>query len=133
MFGFLKGSFNISFRFSFDGRPDVILRFPKPGHTATAYRDEKTVNEVQIMEYLRQNTDIPIPRVHSWGLLAESPQHLGPFIIIDYVNGTILSTILKQPDQEDMVLNPKYRQHNIGQDLLSSRLLYVPAFSPFVC
>jgi hypothetical protein len=34
--GFLKGSFNFSFRFSFDGRPDVIIRFPKPGHTATA-------------------------------------------------------------------------------------------------
>jgi hypothetical protein len=105
--GFLKGSFNISFRFSFgDGRPDVIIRFPKPGHTATAYRDEKIVNEVQIMEYLHQNTDIPIPRVHSWGLIAESPQHLGPFIIMDYVHGTLLSTILKQPDQENMVLNP---------------------------
>lgn len=63
---FLKGSFNMSFRFSFgDGRPDVLIRFPKPGHTATAYRDGKVVNEVQIMEYLRQNTDIPIPRVHS--------------------------------------------------------------------
>ncbi|CAG8082928.1 unnamed protein product [Penicillium nalgiovense] len=58
------------------------------------------------MEYLRQNTDIPIPRVHSWGLLAENPQHLGPFIIMDYANGTLSSTILKQPDQEDMVLNP---------------------------
>jgi aminoglycoside phosphotransferase (APT) family kinase protein len=58
------------------------------------------------MEYLRQNTDIPIPRVHSWGLIAESPQHLGPFIIMDYVDGTLLSTILKQPDQENVVLNP---------------------------
>lgn len=58
------------------------------------------------MEYLAQNTDIPIPRVHSWGLIAESSQHLGPFIIMDYINGTILSTVLKQPDQENMVLNP---------------------------
>lgn len=105
--GFLKGSFNFSFHFSFsDGQPDAIIRFPKPGHTATAYRNEKVVNEVQIMGYLRQNTDIPIPRVHSWGLIAESPQQLGPFIIMDYANGTLLSTILKQPDQEDMVLNP---------------------------
>ncbi|KAJ5573494.1 uncharacterized protein N7459_007921 [Penicillium hispanicum] len=104
--GFLKGSFNFGFRFSFDdGQPDAIIRFPKPGHTATAYRDEKVANEVQIMEYLRQNTDIPIPRVHSWGLIADSPQHLGPFIIIDYVHGTLLSTVLKEPDQENMVLN----------------------------
>jgi hypothetical protein len=105
--GFLKGSFNFSFRFSFsDGEPDAIIRFPKPGHTATAYRDEKVANEVQIMEYLRKNTDIPLPRVHSWGLIAESPQQLGPFIIMDYVDGTLLSTVLKQPDQEDVVLNP---------------------------
>ncbi|EED11746.1 conserved hypothetical protein [Talaromyces stipitatus ATCC 10500] len=104
--GFLKGSFNFSFRFSFDdGGPDAIIRFPKPGHTATAYRDEKVTNEVQIMEYLRQNTNIPIPRVHSWGLSAESPQ-LGPFIIMDYIEGVLLSTILKQPDQEDVILNP---------------------------
>ncbi|OQE07847.1 hypothetical protein PENVUL_c012G08199 [Penicillium vulpinum] len=74
--------------------------------TATAYRDEKVLNEIQIMEYLRQNTDIPIPRVHSWGFTAESPQDLGPFIIMDYVKGTLLSTVLKKPDQEDMVLNP---------------------------
>ncbi|KAJ9296886.1 hypothetical protein DTO271G3_5085 [Paecilomyces variotii] len=105
--GFLKGSFNFSFRFSFsDGGPDALIRFPKPGHTATAYRDEKVTNEVQIMEYLRQNTDIPVPRVHSWGLIADSPQQLGPFIIMDYVEGILLSSILKQPDQEDMVLNP---------------------------
>ncbi|PLB34269.1 phosphotransferase family protein [Aspergillus candidus] len=95
------------FRFSFDdGRPDIIIRFPKPGHTATAYRDEKVMNEVEIMDNLRQHTNIPIPRVHSWGRTAESPQHLGPFIIMDYVDGTLLSTILKQPDQEDMILNP---------------------------
>ncbi|KAJ9244681.1 hypothetical protein DTO207G8_2254 [Paecilomyces variotii] len=105
--GFLKGSFNFSFRFSFsDGGPDAIIRFPKPGHTATAYRDEKVTNEVQIMEYLRQNTDIPVPRIHSWGLIAESPQQLGPFVIMDYVDGELLSTILKQPDQEDVVSNP---------------------------
>ncbi|GLA67848.1 hypothetical protein AtubIFM55763_000097 [Aspergillus tubingensis] len=63
---FLKGSFNFSFRYTFsDGRPDTIIRFPKPGHTAIAYRDEKVTNEVQVMEYLRQHTDIPIPRIHS--------------------------------------------------------------------
>ncbi|KAJ0420098.1 hypothetical protein BJY00DRAFT_323997 [Aspergillus carlsbadensis] len=105
--GFLKGSFNFSFRFSFnDGQPDVIIRFPKPGHTATAWRDEKVENEVQVMEYLRQHTNIPIPRVHSWGLLAEGPRELGPFIIMDYIDGTLVSTILKDPNQEDMVLNP---------------------------
>jgi len=105
--GFLKGSFNFSFRISFSDGPDAIIRFPKPGQTA--FRDEKVVNEVQIMEYLSQNTTIPIPHVHSWGLTTESPQQFGPFIIMDYIDGTLLSTVLKQPhesDQEDVVLNP---------------------------
>lgn len=70
-----------------ENQPDVIIRFPMPGHTATALRDEKVVKGVQTMEYLRQNTDFPIPRVHSWGLLAESPRQLGPFINMDYVHG----------------------------------------------
>ncbi|KAK0111529.1 hypothetical protein ONS95_001883 [Cadophora gregata] len=106
--GFLKGSFNFSFRFTFsDEGPDAIIRFPKPGHTATALRDEKVTNEVQIMEFLSQNTTIPVPRVHSWGLTVESPQQFGPFIIMDYVDGTLLSTVLRQPTKsEDMILNP---------------------------
>ncbi|CAG9994498.1 unnamed protein product [Clonostachys byssicola] len=107
---FLTGSLNISFRFKFsDGGPDTIIRFPSPGPTATFIRDEKVANEVQAMEYLRQNTTIPLPRVYSWGLTAESPQQFGPFIIMDYVEGTLLSTVLQQPterDQQDLVLNP---------------------------
>ncbi|RAH62854.1 hypothetical protein BO85DRAFT_473530 [Aspergillus piperis CBS 112811] len=42
-----------------------------------------------------------------------SPHNLGPFIIVDYVTGTLLSTILKQPDEEDLYLNP-----NIDNTLL---------------
>ncbi|KAL3475452.1 phosphotransferase enzyme family protein-like protein [Aspergillus californicus] len=107
--GFAKGAFNVTFRFSFnDGAPDVIIRFPKPGHTATVYRDEKVANEVQVMECLRENTDIPIPRIHSWGLTAEGPHGLGPFIIMDVVDGVLLSSILNHPDKKGIgfLLNP---------------------------
>ncbi|KAI9759831.1 MAG: hypothetical protein M4579_002038 [Chaenotheca gracillima] len=107
---YLKGSFNLSICVGFsDGGPNVIIRFPKPGHTATALRDEKVTNEVKFMRYLSQNTTIPLPRVVSWGLTEESPHHLGPFIIMEYIDGTSLATILKQPtatDQEEVVLNP---------------------------
>jgi hypothetical protein len=107
--GFLKGSFNFCFRYRFDDDgPDAIIRFPKPGHTATALRDEKVTNEVQAMEYLRRNTTIPIPRVHGWGLTAESPQKLGPFIIMDFVEGMLLSEVLQTAsdyDRGNMVLD----------------------------
>src|SRR5687767_14174073 len=54
--GFLKGSFNFSFRFKFDEGPDTIIRFPKPGHVATALMDEKVANEVRVVEYLSAYT-----------------------------------------------------------------------------
>ncbi|PYH69939.1 uncharacterized protein BO88DRAFT_481367 [Aspergillus vadensis CBS 113365] len=93
---FLEGSFNFGFRYTFsDGRPDTIIRFPKPGHTATAYRDEKVTNEVQL------------------GLTSDSPHNLGPFIIMDYVTGTLPSNVLKKPDEEDLYLSP-----NIDNTLL---------------
>ncbi|CAG7558097.1 unnamed protein product [Fusarium equiseti] len=107
--GFLKGSFNLSFRFKFDQGPDTIIRFPKRGHVATALMDEQVANEVRVLEYLSKNTTIPVPRLHSWGLTSESPHQLGPFIIMDYIEGTLLSTVLKKSatdDHDSMVLDP---------------------------
>ncbi|KAL5390357.1 hypothetical protein DPSP01_001926 [Paraphaeosphaeria sporulosa] len=62
--GYLKGSFNLSLviRFS-NGGPKAVIRFPKPGHTATAFRDEKVSNEVQFLKFLSEKTTIPVPRV----------------------------------------------------------------------
>lgn len=44
--GYLKGSFNLSLVIRFIGGPKAVIRFPKPGHTATAFRYEKVRNEV---------------------------------------------------------------------------------------
>ena len=55
--GYLKGSSNLSLviiiRFD-DGGPKAVIRFPKPGITATKLRDEKVKNEVQVLEFLRE-------------------------------------------------------------------------------
>ena len=108
--GFAKGSFNLSFHIGFGGqRPSALIRFPKPGHTHTPWRTEKVENEVGIIEYLREHTTIPLPRIRCWGLTEESPQQLGPFIIMDFIEGTRLSTFLKQPTEDEdaeMILNP---------------------------
>lgn len=65
--GYLKGSFNLSLVIRFDdGGPKAVIRFPKPGITATNLRDEKVKNEVQVLEFLREKTTIPVPRVVSW-------------------------------------------------------------------
>ncbi|KAF3003754.1 hypothetical protein E8E13_009688 [Curvularia kusanoi] len=99
---YLKGSFNLSIVVRFnDGGPKAVIRFPKPGHTSTDYREEKVKNEVRILEFLSERTTIPVPRVVSWGMIEDSPQQLGPFIIMDYVDGISLATILKQPTDSE--------------------------------
>ncbi|KJZ77389.1 hypothetical protein HIM_03113 [Hirsutella minnesotensis 3608] len=108
--GFFKGSFNLSFHVGFGGqRPSALIRFAKPGHTYSQWTAEKVENEVHVIEYLRQHTTIPLPCIRCWGLSDESPHQLGPFIIMDFIEGTKLSTFLKQPTEDenvDMMLNP---------------------------
>ncbi|TQN64259.1 Altered inheritance of mitochondria protein 9 [Colletotrichum shisoi] len=108
--GYLKGAFNLGFRIRFeDDGPDAVIRFPKPGHISTVFLEEKLVNEVRAIEFIRHNTTIPVPFVHAWGLTHESPRQLGPFIIMDFVEGTLASRILQKPtddDQQELILNP---------------------------
>lgn len=97
---FLKGSFNISFVVEHGGKGyKVLIRFPLPGRTYEQWREEKVRNEVMVIDYLRKSTTIPLPQVLSWGLARESPQQLGPFIIMEFVNGTDLDELLKQPTE----------------------------------
>lgn len=106
--GYLKGSFNfcISVRFN-DRRPSTIIRFPKPGYTLTARREEKVKSEVQVLEYLKEDTTLSVPRVTSWGLTDESPRNLGPFVIMDRVEDVSLANLLKQPvepEEDDVIM-----------------------------
>jgi hypothetical protein len=102
-----QGSFNFCLQIMYnDGTPDAVIRFPGPGHTT--FRDEKTINEVQVIQFLQENTTIPVPRLISWGLTEDSPQHFGPFIISEFVEGVHLSDILRDPaDKKQLWLNPQ--------------------------
>ncbi|KAF4511418.1 hypothetical protein G6O67_003221 [Ophiocordyceps sinensis] len=94
-----------TWRVSFTEGPDAIIRFPKPG--CTVFPDEKVTNEARVIEFIRENTTIPVPRLISWGVTEDSPQQLGPFLISDYVHGVSLSSILRDPADNDwQFLNP---------------------------
>ncbi|KAK2035571.1 hypothetical protein LX32DRAFT_633327 [Colletotrichum zoysiae] len=134
--GYLKGAFNLGFRIRFeDDGPDAVIRFPKPGHISKALLEEKLVNEVRAIGFIRQNTTIPVPFVHAWGLTHESPRQLGPFIIMDFVQGTLASRVLQKPtddDQQELILNPdldaslldKFYRQVAGYMLQLSRLRF---------
>jgi hypothetical protein len=110
-----QGSFNFCRQIMYnDGTPDVMIRFPGPGHTT--FRDEKIRNEVQVIQFLHEFTSIPVPRLFSWGLTKDGPQHLGPFMISEFVEGVHLSDVLKDPaDPKRLHLNP-----NIDRNILDS-------------
>jgi hypothetical protein len=92
-----QGSFNFCLQVTYnDGTPDVMVRFPSPGHTTS--QDEKIRNEVQVIQFLHESTSIPVPHLFSWGLTEDSPQHLGPFIISEFVEGVHVSDILVDPE-----------------------------------
>lgn len=92
-----------------NGTPDTIIRFPGPGHTT--FRDEKIVNEVQIMQFLEQKTTTPVPRLINWGLTEDNTQVFGPFIISDLVEGAHLSDMLKDPsDAKRLAYEPRLKQ-----------------------
>lgn len=103
--GLLGGSFNLSLKVKRDDYDErVLIRFPYPGRVYEAWRDEKVKNEVMVMNCIRQQTQIPIPDVRCWGLTQESPQRLGPFIIMDFVDGQNLGRFLGEPTEDNSKL-----------------------------
>jgi aminoglycoside phosphotransferase (APT) family kinase protein len=127
--GFFKGSFNVCFHIGFgDRQHSALIRFAKPGHTLSAWRDEKVLNEVRVIEYLRDHTTIPVPNIRSWGLSDGSPAQLGPFIIMDFIEGVRLSRLLREDpedDQAELILDPAIPSATLDTiyDQLASYLL----------
>jgi hypothetical protein len=77
-----------------------MVRFPRVGNVHDGYADEKVATEVMALGLIREGTSIPVPNVRAWGPAASNPLGLGPFIIMDFIDGVSLSDILKDPDAE---------------------------------
>lgn len=103
------GSYNMIFRFKFsDGVPQqVALRFPKPGHSATALVNEKLENEVYWMQYLEEHNVIKVPHIYSWS--TRGPDDIGPYILMDFVEGENLGKCLADWTRSDKPDDTKKR------------------------
>lgn len=77
------GAFNLCSRMVFEDGFSSLLRFPCPGRVM--FPEEKVRNEVAVMTFLRQNTNIPVPGIIHYGMGDESPAGLGPFILMEHV------------------------------------------------
>ncbi|KAK8153535.1 kinase-like domain-containing protein [Phyllosticta citrichinensis] len=91
----LAGSFNFCFPFEFDDGIKWLVRFPIPGRTMDP--DGKLLREVAVMKHLQANTSLPIPTIHAWGRSTDDSLGLGPFVIMDFVEGVNLGDLWKDP------------------------------------
>ncbi|KAI4939580.1 uncharacterized protein J4E92_000866 [Alternaria infectoria] len=109
---YLQGSYNVNLVVRFGEEDIVIIRFPKRGITAARFLEEKIKNEVRFLEYLAEKTAIPVPKIRDWGTAKECPSQLSPYIIMDYIEGTELETILRQlqDDQKEAEVDLVYEQ-----------------------
>lgn len=59
-------------------------------------------------ENLREHTTVPLTNTRLRGFDEESPEDLGPMIVMDFINGTDLDELLKRPaenNQQDVILD----------------------------
>jgi hypothetical protein len=110
-----RGAYNMSCKVIFDNGEKWMVRFPMVGKVMIA--DEKVEVEVAVMKLIRQQTNIPIPDVKAWGLAVDNPLGIGPFIMMEFIEGIGVDMILQNTDarimKEDVsehVLETLFRQ-----------------------
>ncbi len=113
-----SGSFNVGHKIVFQDGSAWLVRFPILGHVYEGCADEKVAMEVEVLALIREKTSIPVPRVQTWGRAADNPLGLGPFIMMDFIEGVHLGNVLRtgedsqllKPDIDDKDLEFVYRQ-----------------------
>lgn len=99
----INGGYNTGQKFIFEDGSVWFLRLVQKGSVCDELADEKVAMEVETLTYIKENTDIPVPTIRGWGLAADNPFDLGPFIILDFIAGISLESVLKErPDRRLM-------------------------------
>jgi hypothetical protein len=93
------GSYNAGVKLVFDDCTTWLVRFPRVGRVHDSYADEKVAMEVAVIKLIRQETTVPVPRIHAWGPSIQNPLGLGPFIVMEFIqDGVSLNDLLKDVD-----------------------------------
>ncbi|KAI4716723.1 hypothetical protein E4T48_07044 [Aureobasidium sp. EXF-10727] len=95
--GVLKtcGSFNYCIKVVFDDDQAWAVRFPVPGRVM--YPEEKVRQEAAVLEFIKHNTQVPVPKLIAFGSSSENHDpEVGPFIITTWIEGVPLTKVLEQ-------------------------------------
>lgn len=89
------GSYNAGLKLNFDDGSAWLLRFPRVGRVHDDYADEKVAMEVAMINLIRRETTIPVPKIEAWGVVSQNPLGLGPFIMMEFIHGASLNDLFK--------------------------------------
>ncbi|KAG4422128.1 hypothetical protein IFR04_004755 [Cadophora malorum] len=97
---FHHGAFNAGMKMVFSDSIAWMVRFPRVGMVCDAYTDEKVAKEVEALSLIYDMIVDSVPNIHAWGPAASNILGLGPYIMMDFINGVSASDVLKDPNAE---------------------------------
>lgn len=105
---FAQGAFNRCYKVKINERLSIIFRFPILGKVA--FPREKVIDEALIIKYIAKNTSIPTPK-----LIRVSDSSWGPYTVTEFVEGTLMSELLKAPREPGRleILNPNINSRTL--------------------
>lgn len=101
------GACNICCFVTFEDGVRAVVRFPIFGRSR--FRQEKTLDEASVMQYLSRYTRIRLPSVlgiGNWGC--------GPYLVTSYIEGVLLSKVLRNPDVRSPSLDPNVSREDLS-------------------
>ncbi|KAH6641276.1 hypothetical protein F5144DRAFT_126666 [Chaetomium tenue] len=111
--GSMNGTFNLCQKVIFDDKTTAILRMPIGGRNHPDYADEKAVVEAATLSLLRRQTSIPVPAVYVWGTADHNILGLGPFILMQVVDGVSGSDLHWNHGPETRLLREDISEANL--------------------
>ncbi|PVH77767.1 hypothetical protein DL98DRAFT_591014 [Cadophora sp. DSE1049] len=100
---FIHGGYNLGQKLIFNDMTTWLVRFAQVGSVCDTLADKKVAMEVETPSRIHEETDVPVPRIHGWGLATHNPLGLGHFIIMDFIEGVSLESILKEKADKRLI------------------------------
>jgi hypothetical protein len=92
---FFNGSYNLGQKAIFSDGTAWLVRFPIVGNVCNELADEKVAIEVEMLTLIGQGTTVPVPEIKAWGLAVDNTLGLGPFIIMNFIEGVSIGTLFR--------------------------------------
>ncbi|CAK7213046.1 hypothetical protein SCUCBS95973_001666 [Sporothrix curviconia] len=117
--GVKHGSLNMLFLFEFPDGTRVALRLPKPSRAPAELVAEKLENEVNWMQYFEESNVFKVLHVHSSS--ARGPDGIGPYILMDFVEGEELAEWLRKwnDDTPDNIEKRRFVYEQVAEMFLN--------------